>query len=153
MNYNKTRRQRRSYKLPSTTKTISMRLTDICDTGYCKELGKSPITVFALELKNITKSLPYQLQEKLLALISYYPTPRTLYMFPKIHKQVSPDRPVMSDCSICTEELLGFLQTILKLLLIQQTCFLQDTTDSLHKVWNLSHLSEKAILATLGHLV
>lgn len=85
----------------------------LSDTNYYKKFGEDPTPLFALELENIIKSFPYQLQEKLPPLIPHF-IPRIFYMLPKIHRKSNPDRAIIFKCGTPTEELSRFTETILK---------------------------------------
>ncbi|XP_059588797.1 uncharacterized protein LOC109283246 isoform X1 [Alligator mississippiensis] len=70
-------------------------------------------------------------------------------MLPKIHKQGNPGRPIISNHGTLTEEISGFVESILKPLVTHKASFVQDTIDFLRKLKNIDHLPSNTLLATM----
>lgn len=70
-------------------------------------------------------------------------------MLSKIQKQGNPGRLIKLNCGTLTEELSSFIENILKPLVSQRVSFLQNTTDFLKSIQNISYLPNKATLATI----
>ncbi|XP_059571208.1 uncharacterized protein LOC132244181 [Alligator mississippiensis] len=70
-------------------------------------------------------------------------------MLPKIHKQGNPGRPIISNHGTPTEEISGFVESILKPLVTHRASFVQDAIDFLRKLKNIDHLPSNTLLATM----
>ena len=73
-----------------------------------------------------------------------------LYLLPKIHKSLSkvPERPVISNCGMPTENFLQFSDHHLKALLKQGESYIKDTGDFLKKLNRVGEIPKGTILVT-----
>ena len=71
------------------------------------------------------------------------------YLLPKIHKENSPGRPVISGCNTPTEKISAFVDHQLKHLVPQIPSYVKDTNDFLAKLKDMERFPDGAILVTL----
>ena len=71
------------------------------------------------------------------------------YLLPKIHKQGTPGRPIISGCNSPTESLSKYLNHYLKPIVQTSPSYIKDTTHFLKIIHGLGEMPKNTILATL----
>ena len=71
------------------------------------------------------------------------------YLLPKIHKQGTPGRPIISGCNSPTESLSKYLNHYLKPIVETSPSYIKDTTHFLKIIRGLGEMPKNTILATL----
>ena len=88
-------------------------------------------------------------QDQILKLIPEDPQPGKFYLLPKIHKPNNPGRPIVSNKLTFTEKISHYVEFHLKPYVQKANSFIQDTTDFLNTLKNVSNLPNNTMLVTL----
>ena len=88
-------------------------------------------------------------QDQILKLIPQDLQPGKSCLLLKIHKPSNPGRPIVSNKRTLTEKISQYVEFHLKPYAQDVNSFIQDTTDFLNKLKNVSHLPNNTLLVTL----
>ena len=119
------------------------------DEQYYAKLTQDPANAFKRDLKMLVQSFIEVDQDQILKLISEDPQPGKFYLLPKIHKPNNPGRPIVSNKLTLTEKISHYVEFHLKPYAQKANSFIQDTTDFLNKLKNVSNLPNNTMLVTL----
>ena len=72
--------------------------------AFYTRMNNDPTFTYKKELKSPLSTLPADTQQQIQSMTANNPKPGTFYLFPKIHKQGNPYRPIVSRIGTITEE-------------------------------------------------
>ncbi|XP_067859529.1 uncharacterized protein epn2 isoform X2 [Heptranchias perlo] len=166
---NVTRAQRNAIKALKTNRNIVIKPADKGGAiviqnrmDYCKEayrqldnqehyrrLPANPTKEHTHQLNKLIKTFDPDLQNILRTLIPRTPRVGDFYCLPKIHKANTPGRPIVSGNGTLCENLSGYIEGILKPIVLGTPSFCRDTTDFLQKLSTHGPVEPGTLLTTM----
>ena len=119
------------------------------DEQYYAKLTQDPSNAFKRSQNACSESFIQVDQDRISKLIPQDPQPGKFYLLPKIHKPNNPGCPIVSNKLILTAKISQYVEFYLKPYAQNANSFIQDITDSLNKLKNVSNLPNNIMLVTL----
>ena len=115
---------------------IQEALRQLSDDRFYERLDQDPLKQYQNKVKATVDDMISKNELPPLAknLIATTPQTSRFYLLPKIHKQNTPGRPIVSACNCPTENIAAFFDEVMSPLVANLTTYVKDTTHALEIV-------------------